>query len=179
MQPPRRVQVVPYDLSWKHNFKVEAEQITSALGDIVVAIHHIGSTAIPGVYAKPIIDCLLEVDDILRLDSRTSVMEALGYEAMGEFGLSGRRYFRKDDAQGVRTHHVHAYEAGSSEVQRHLAFRDYMIASPSAAQAYSDLKRRLARDHPYDTQAYMDGKDAFVKEHEARAVAWWSPVKTG
>jgi GrpB-like predicted nucleotidyltransferase (UPF0157 family) len=139
-----------------------------------VRLHHIGSTAIPGIRAKPIIDLLLEVTDVAELDGRASDMEELGYEGKGEFGIPGRRYFRKDNASGVRTHHVHAFQAGSPEVERHLAFRDYMIAHPAAAQAYSELKQELAREHPDDIGAYVAGKDPFIKEHQPRAIAWRS-----
>ena len=166
-----RIHVVASDPGWKIQFEVEAEQIGRALGDIIVAAHHIGSTAIPGIFAKPIIDILLEVDDIHRLDSRCSELESLGYESLGEFGIAGRRYFRKDSSSG-RTHQIHAFQTGNSEMERHLAFRDYMITHSDAARAYSDLKRELAKQHPEDMDAYMDGKDPFIKEHEARALAW-------
>jgi GrpB-like predicted nucleotidyltransferase (UPF0157 family) len=99
-------------------------------------------------------------------------MEALGYEVMGEYGIPGRRYFRKDDREGIRTHHVHAFEAGSAEAERHLAFRDYMIAHPAEAQRYSELKRRLAQEHPQSLDGYMDGKDGFIKEMNRRAARW-------
>ncbi len=167
-----RIQVVAHDPAWRGEFEAEARNITRALGDHVVRLHHIGSTAIPGIFAKPIIDFLMEVENIVELDDRSSVMEELGYEAMGEFGIPGRRYFRKNNASGVRTHQVHAFEADSTGVERHLAFRDYMIANPVKAQAYSNLKRKLAKEHPDDIEAYMDGKDPFIKEYEAKAIAW-------
>ena len=169
---PMRVTVVAHDPAWKNDFEAEADHIARALGDMVVSLYHIGSTAIPGIFAKPVIDILLAVDDIVRLDDKSSAMEQLGYEAMGEFGIPGRRYFRKDIASGIRTRHVHAFAAGSTEIERHLAFRDYMIAHPAEAQAYSQLKQRLAREHPGDIEAYMDGKDLFIKEHEAKAIMW-------
>ena len=99
-------------------------------------------------------------------------MVQLGYSAMGEFGIPGRRYFRKNDASGTRTHQVHAFQTGSTGVVRHLAFRDYMIAHPEAAHDYGALKLTLFRQHPNDFEAYMDGKDAFIQEHEAKALAW-------
>ncbi|HEY7680345.1 MAG TPA: GrpB family protein, partial [Terriglobia bacterium] len=139
---------------------------------IVVALHHIGSTAIPGIFAKPIIDILLEVDDVKGLDSRTSAMQGLGYEGLGEFGIPGRRYFRKNNSSGIRTHQVHAFQSGSSEIERHLAFRDYIIAHPQEARRYSELKRALAKQHPEDIESYMDGKDPYIKEHEQKALTW-------
>ena len=167
-----RIQVVAHDPAWRGEFEAEARRITRALGDLVVRLHHIGSTAIPGIFAKPVIDLLMEVDDIVELDDRSSFMEDLGYEAMGEFGIPGRRYFRKNNASSVRTHQVHAFEVDGTEVERHLAFRDYMIAHPEEAQAYGDLKRKLAQEHPDDIEAYMDGKDPFIKEYEAKAIVW-------
>ena len=168
----REIVVVEYDSSWRSEFEAEAKLIAAILGDIVVQIHHIGSTAIPGIYAKPIIDFLLLVRDLVELDGKSSALEALGYEAMGEYGLPGRRYFRKNNTSGVRTHQVHAYEVLNPEVTRHLAFRDYMVAHPEIAKAYGELKRKLAQKHPHDIQAYMDGKDPFIKEHEAKSIAW-------
>ncbi|HEU0301249.1 MAG TPA: GrpB family protein [Longimicrobium sp.] len=146
--------------------------IMAALGENVVAIHHVGSTAIPDIHAKPVIDLLVEVGDIAEVDGRSSAMESLGYEVMGEYGIPGRRYFRKDDRGGTRTHHIHAFQAGSEEVERHLAFRDYLIAHPADAQRYSELKRRLAREHPHSMDGYMDGKDGFIKEMDRRAARW-------
>jgi GrpB-like predicted nucleotidyltransferase (UPF0157 family) len=169
-----RVSVVAHDPVWRSDFEVEADHIARALEELVVFLHHIGSTAIPGILAKPIIDILLEVDNITRLDDKRSAMEQLGYEAMGEFGIPGRRYFRKENAAGIRTHQVHAFQADSPEIERHLAFRDYMIAHPVEAQTYSVLKRRLAQEHPEDIEAYMAGKDPFIKAHEAKAIAWRS-----
>ncbi|HEX8503293.1 MAG TPA: GrpB family protein [Pyrinomonadaceae bacterium] len=168
----RKVEVVPHDPRWRDAFEAEAKDIAAALGDNVAAVHHIGSTAIPGIYAKPIIDFLVEVRDIAGVDGRSPAMETLGYEVMGEYGIPGRRYFRKDDREGVRTHHVHAFETGSAEAGRHLAFRDYMLAHPEEAQRYSELKRRLASEHPQSPDGYMDGKDGFIKEMERRAARW-------
>lgn len=164
-----KVVVVPHNPDWKDEFKKEAELIAAALGENVVAIHHIGSTAIPNIYAKAVIDFLVEVRDIEAVDAQSEAMEELGYEVMGEFGIPGRRYFRKDNTDGVRTHQIHVFEAGSPQVVRHLAFRDYMIAHDDAAREYSDLKRKLAEEHPHNPDGYMDGKDSFIKEIDRRA----------
>ncbi len=165
----RKVEVVPHNPQWRDAFEAEAKHVAAALGENVVAIHHIGSTAIPNIYAKPVIDLLVEVRDITEVDGQSSAMESLGYEVMGEYGIPGRRYFRKDNQEGARTHHIHAFEAGSAEVERHLAFRDYMIAHPGDAQRYSELKRKLAAERPQSIDGYMDGKDGFIKEMDRRA----------
>ncbi|HEX6185879.1 MAG TPA: GrpB family protein [Pyrinomonadaceae bacterium] len=168
----RKVEVVPHDPRWRDAFEAEAKLIADALGENVVAVHHIGSTAIPNIFAKPVVDLLVEVRDVAEVDGRSSAMESLGYEVMGEYGTPGRRYFRKDNQQGIRTHHIHAFEAGSAEVERHLAFRDYMTAHPAEAQRYSELKRKLAEENPQNIDGYMDGKDGFVKEMDRRAARW-------
>lgn len=168
----KKVEVVPHDPRWRDSFEAEAKDIAAALGENLVAIHHIGSTAIPGIHAKPIVDLLVEVREVAELDARSPAMASLGYQAMGEYGIPGRRYFRKANQEGTRTHHVHAFAAGSGEVQRHLAFRDYLIAHPADAQAYGELKRKLAADHPRDIDGYMDGKEAFIQEMDGRAAEW-------
>jgi GrpB-like predicted nucleotidyltransferase (UPF0157 family) len=168
----RRVEVVPHDPRWRDAFEAEAGHVAAALGEHVVAVHHIGSTAIPNIYAKPIVDLLVEVRGIGEVDGRSAAMESLGYEVLGEYGIPGRRYFRKDTREGIRTHHVHAFEAGSAEAERHLAFRDYMIAHPVEAQRYSELKRRLAEEHTQNMDGYIEGKDDFIKEMDERAALW-------
>jgi GrpB-like predicted nucleotidyltransferase (UPF0157 family) len=165
----RKVEVVPHNPKWREMFNIESSRVIEALSKNVVAIHHIGSTAIPHIYAKPIIDLLVEVQDIAKVDEQNRSMELLGYEVMGEFGISGRRFFRKNNQEGIRTHHVHTFTAGSAQVKRHLAFRNYMITHPEDAQSYSELKRSLAREYPTNIDAYMDGKDGFIKEIDKKA----------
>lgn len=166
----RTVEVVDYDASWPARFEAERAAIAGALGDVVVAVHHIGSTSVPGLAAKPVIDVLVEVRDLDALDARASAMEALGYEAKGEYGIARRRYFRRGG--DMRTHHVHAFAAGDEHVVRHLAFRDYLRAHADVAAEYGALKHRVADEAAHDVDAYCDGKDAFVQHHEALAVAW-------
>lgn len=167
-----QVRVVAPDPAWPALFEDESRRLRAALGALDVRVHHIGSTAIRGIFAKPVIDMLLVVDDLERLDAQADSLRALGYEAMGEFGIPRRRYFRRDALPGLRTHQLHSFESGSVGARRHLAFRDYMNAHADAAQAYSDLKQRLACASPDDMAAYVRGKDAFVKQHETLALAW-------
>jgi GrpB-like predicted nucleotidyltransferase (UPF0157 family) len=150
---------------------VEADQLAIVLGDEVVAIHHIGSTAIPNTWAKPIIDILVEVHDIERIDEFNEAMLQQGYKPRGEFGIPGRRYFRKGSDE-ARTHHVHAFQTGHPEVRRHLNFRDYLISHPEEAQAYGRLKGILARQFPEVIDTYTEGKSGFIEEMDRRARAW-------
>jgi GrpB-like predicted nucleotidyltransferase (UPF0157 family) len=168
------VVVVPHDPHWTELYQLESARIRDALGGTVVAIHHIGSTSIPGIFAKPIVDILVEATALSEVDSRRGQMETLGYEVMGECGIAGRRYFRKDNANGDRIHNVHTFVAGTPGALRHLAFRDFLRAHPASARQYSDLKRKLAAAHPNSIEKYMDGKDDFIKDVEQRAIQWQS-----
>ena len=164
-----RVVLVPYDARWPGEFARESSSVAPAMGPGLVAIHHIGSTAIPRIRAKPVIDMLAVLRDVARLDGQAAKLEALGYEALGEFGIPGRRYFRKDDAAGSRTHQIHAFQAGSPQIARHLAFRDYLMTHREAAERYDALKARLAALHPDDIARYTDGKDEFIQEIDEMA----------
>lgn len=172
----KKVEVVPHNPNWQNEFEAEARQIAAAMGETLVNIHHIGSTAIRGIYAKPVIDMLVEVRDISEVDARSSAMELLGYEVMGEFCISGRRYFRKDNQAGIRTHQIHTFKADSPQVKRHLAFRDFMNAHAEEAQKYSELKRKLAAEHTQNMDGYIDGKDGFIKEIDYRAAEWFEEI---
>ena len=163
-----KITVVPYDPYWVEAYANEKSALSTNLGDIVIQAHHVGSTAVEDLSAKPIIDILLEVTSLQLLDQKNDKLAALGYEAMGEYGIPGRRYFRKGGDH--RTHQIHAFLANDFHVLRHLAFRDYLIANHSIALEYDKLKRELAQKYPEDLEAYCDGKDSFVKHHEAKAV---------
>jgi GrpB-like predicted nucleotidyltransferase (UPF0157 family) len=166
----RSMEVVPHNPLWKTEFSKEAAVLSSVFGDEVVKIHHIGSTAITGIYAKPIIDILVEVKDILRINDYSNRMQELGYIPREEWGISGRRYFIK----GInhRTHHVHVYQSGNPEITRHLRFRDYMNAHSDEARQYEELKRELAGKYKHNPAQYTDGKDAFIKEIDRKAKEW-------
>ncbi len=167
----RQVRVVPPDPAWKRTFEAEAAALRSVLADEALAIHHIGSTSVAGLRAKPTVDVLIEVRKIENLDDLEEPMAVSGYEAWGEYGIPGRRFFTKDRGP-ERLCNVHAFEAGTPEVERHLAFRDYLARHPETARAYGDLKGDLAERFPADMEAYMDGKDAFVKRTERKALSW-------
>jgi len=166
--------IEPHRDSWSQDFYLEAAQIRAALGPALTTLHHIGSTAVPGIHAKPVIDMLAEVPSLDAVDLRRGEMERLGYEVMGEFGIPGRRYFRKNNPLSVRTHHLHAFIAGSPQATRHLAFRDYLRCYPDIAREYDALKRRLVASCGGDMEAYIGGKDAFVQRVEREAVAWYA-----
>ena len=171
----RKIEVVLHDPSWAKSFREEVDDLAVALGDAVVAIHHIGSTAIPNIKAKPIIDVLIEVRDIEKVDDLNEQMRLLGYEPKGELGIAARRYFRKGrDEQ--HTHHVHVFQTGHPEVERHLNFRDYLVAHPEEERAYARPKEMLASQFGQDRGRYTEGKSGFIEEMDRRARAWKATV---
>ncbi|MEI4487717.1 GrpB family protein [Frigidibacter sp. MR17.14] len=160
------VEVVAHDPRWAEAFAAEARAIAPAVGGV---LHHIGSTAVPGLPAKPIIDMLGEVASFSAID--TAALTARGYQAMGAFGIPSRRYFRRCGPDGRRSHHLHVFLTGSTQVERHLAFRDYLRAHPAQAEAYGALKLSLLGPGTA-WEDYMDGKAPFIAATEVLALVW-------
>lgn len=167
----RKVEVVDYDPAWPEQYAAETAVLRQVFGDEIAAIHHVGSTAVPNLRAKPIIDILIEVHDITCVAAYNDAMRALGYAPRGEYGLPGRRYFPKE-IDGKRLVHVHIWQRGDPEVARHLIFRDYLRSHPDEARAYANFKAGLAAQFPESMNDYVAGKDQFVKDLEQRALAW-------
>lgn len=177
MPPPIKVDLVAHDPQWAALARAEAERISAAAGSCVVAVHHIGSTSIPGIHAKPVLDLLPVVRDLDAFDACRPAIEALGYEWWGEYGLPGRRYCTKSDPQsGQRLAQAHCYLEGSPEVIRHLAFRDYLRANADTAAEYDRLKQACRDAHPDDSHAYSDCKDGWIKRIEAQALQEYRPA---
>lgn len=168
----RKVVVTPHNGQWPLMFKEEAVKLRAIFGQEVVEIHHIGSTSIQGLKAKPVIDIMPVVKNIREVDSYNRSMERMGYEAKGEYGIAGRRYFQKGGDN--RTHHIHVFESGSPHIDRHLAFRDYLRAHQDVAREYGTLKSKLMDQHPYDMESYINGKAEFVMNTERSALAWYN-----
>jgi GrpB-like predicted nucleotidyltransferase (UPF0157 family) len=166
-----KVVIVPYDPTWPHQFDQEARHLTAAFGRNLITIHHIGSTSVPGLPAKPIIDLMPVVHDLDRIADAEAALIALGYTPRGENGIPGRRYFSKH-IENNHTHHVHTYQAGHHEVTTHLNFRDYLRAHPQTAAAYGRLKATLAQQFPQDILAYTNAKAPFITDTLQKAAAW-------
>lgn len=149
----------------------EAELIKNSLPEIILQVYHIGSTSIPDIKAKPILDFVLVVDDLERFDQEADQLKGLGYKAKGERGISGRRFFSKD-TDGVRSHHLHAFEQGHSEIERHLLFRDYLRTHPEAARRYQELKEELAQRFPNRSGNYTEAKSDFILSMDEVARYW-------
>jgi GrpB-like predicted nucleotidyltransferase (UPF0157 family) len=154
----RIIEVLPYDPNWVNIFAYEAKLMQDALGANCTYIHHIGSTAVPGLAAKPIIDMIPVVQRLDKIDD--SKLVALGYTPRGELGMPFRRFYNKGDP---RSHHLHIWEEGNPEISKHLLFRDYLIAHSDVADKYADLKYKLAMAFSTDRKNYTEAKDALIK----------------
>jgi GrpB-like predicted nucleotidyltransferase (UPF0157 family) len=167
----RKVKVVPYDPTWPSKYVLEVERLESGLCPAGITFHHIGSTAVPGLAAKPTIDILAVVEDLALLDAVPHKFIDLGYQVKGENGIAGRRYYQKLSGE-VHLFHIHAFEKGHPEIERHLTFRDYLCAHPEDAQAYQALKQNLAQEFPFDAKSYTVGKTNLIGEIDRKAALW-------
>jgi GrpB-like predicted nucleotidyltransferase (UPF0157 family) len=161
------IEIVEYDEAWPHVFEIERERIRGALGAIAVRIEHNGSTAVPGLAAKPIIDVQVSVAPLHPLDRYASALERLGYVHVPHVDDAFAPFFHRP-AGWPHTHHVHVVEAGSEEERRTLAFRDYLRANTAAAREYEGLKRALARQFvgadASAREAYATAKSGFIEK---------------
>jgi len=158
---PGKVRVVPYDPAWPGKYAAEARRLRSAIGPLIEDIQHIGSTAIPGMAAKPIIDIAVAVTDVAVVKSLVPPLEAIGYEYRGLLlGIKGHHFFRKGDP---REYFLHAFERGSAFWARRIAFRDYLIDHAAVAEEYRQLKMRLGEQYADDRASYTAEKKAFIE----------------
>jgi GrpB-like predicted nucleotidyltransferase (UPF0157 family) len=165
------ISVVPYDPEWVGEFEREAAAIRDALSGVLVRIEHVGSTAVPGLPAKPIIDIQVSVGNIRERDSFVLPLERLGYLFAPDPDSPDYHFFGKP-AERPRRYHVHVCAAGSDEEMRHLVVRDFLRSHSEEAAGYADMKRELARLSHHDRLAYIEGKEPFMRDLERRAVAW-------
>lgn len=164
MNDPQPVILTPYSPLWPAVFDVERRELARLLGE-AVAIEHVGSTAVPGLGAKPIIDMMAGTPDLAIVERRIPDLVAAGWRYVPEFekALPDRRYFtRVDGAPGK--FHLHAVVLGSAFWKRTIAFRDALRGDAQLAQQYWRLKQRLAARFPNDRSAYTEGKGEFIRD---------------
>ena len=165
------IRVVDYDPAWPALAAAEIGRIEAAVGEAAVRVDHVGSTAVPRLAAKPIVDLQLAVDALEPRARYVEPLEGLGYLFAPDPESPDFHFFGLPAAR-PRRHHLHVCTAGSEHELRHLALRDYLRAHPDEALEYGALKRDLVARHPGDRLAYIDGKDRFVAALEERALAW-------
>lgn len=164
------IKLVPYNTKWNEKYLKEKELLLNVLNKEVINIYHIGNTAIPNIYSKPIIDILIEVKDIKNIDNYIKPLEYLGYILKDEFNVQNKRFFIK--GLRVRSHHIHIFETGDIEIERHINFRDYMITHPDEAKKYEALKKTLAIKFKYDIESYCSIRDSYIDEITEKATLW-------
>jgi GrpB-like predicted nucleotidyltransferase (UPF0157 family) len=165
------VRIVDYDAAWPETAAAEMALVEAALGARATRIDHVGSTAVPGMPAKPIVDLQVSVAEIAPVEPYARPLEGLGYLFAPDPDSPDFHFFGKP-AERPRTFHLHVCAAGGEDERRHLALRDYLRAHPDEARRYGEVKRRLAASRPGDRLAYIDGKSGYVAALERRALDW-------
>ncbi|GEK57603.1 GrpB family protein [Marinococcus halophilus] len=164
----RTIQIVPWKSEWRDYFLHEQKLLELETGEAENNIFHIGSTSVPGLAAKPIIDILIETSDLSWwiMDR----LEGLGYTGKGEHGIAGRAFYYK--GKQVRRFHVHVFEKKSDGSGRHLALRDYLRSFPTKAKEYECIKKQAAAQYPHSPSEYMNEKQIVVQKLEQEALCW-------
>jgi len=166
-----KVTIVEYRPEWRKLFEDEKRVIQTALGEVSAQIEHIGSTAVAGLAAKPVIDLMVGLEDFSIADNLVPKIEALAYEYIKKYEavMPFRRFFTKEQA-GIRTHQIHLVGIGSEFWERLVLFRDYLRQHPGVAAKYALLKKELAGREWADVNEYADAKTEFIRkiENEAR-----------
>jgi GrpB-like predicted nucleotidyltransferase (UPF0157 family) len=175
---PSPVEIADYDPDWAGAFAELGVVLRGALADVAVRIDHIGSTAVPGLAAKPVIDIQMSVPSLEPVDTFRVPLDRLGYIYRADNPERTKRYFR--EPPGQRRTHIHVRQLGSFSEQFPLLFRDYLRSHPPQAAEYAVVKRRCAASFRHDRQGYVEAKDSYVWNVIRRADAWaqrtgWTP----
>jgi GrpB-like predicted nucleotidyltransferase (UPF0157 family) len=156
----RRIEVVDYDPRWPETFERLRSRIWASLRDVALSVEYVGSTAVPGLAAKPIIDISIVVPERSDVQTGISRLANLGYVHRGDLGIDGREAFANPD--GLPMHNLYLCPRDSVALANHLAIRDYLRTHPETAREYGELKKRLAERFPDDIDGYVDGKTTLL-----------------
>lgn len=160
----KHVVVEAYNEAWKQDFIDITADIREALGDLAVKIEHVGSTSVPGLSAKPIIDIDIVIKDYSVFEDVVASLSSIGYHHEGDLGIPGREAFKYDGKDNLRKHHLYVCTEDSKELNRHLAFRDYLLTHPDAVADYSRVKQEGASLYPYDIDGYIAYKSPLIEK---------------
>ncbi len=167
----KKIKVVDYDPDWKSEFKRLKSIYIEHLEDLIVRVEHVGSTAVPGLCAKPHLDIDLVIESYSFFSEVVDALARLGYEHQGDFGIQGREAFKRKDEKVPRdgsgsiehSHNLYVCPKDSRELKRHIAFRDHLLEDEECRKRYSELKRKLAKKYRDDREAYTEGKSKFIE----------------
>jgi GrpB-like predicted nucleotidyltransferase (UPF0157 family) len=163
------IKMIDYNSQWPEQFEQEKRLIFEKLGNTVIELFHIGSTAVPGLAAKPVIDMLLGVEKVPPSPDTIEALQTLEYNYLGEFGVPNRHFCRKGMPM---THHLHIVTWGTQQWENRILFRDFLRTHPKAAQQYEQLKRQSAMRFPHDRAAYTNSKTDLITELMEQAKRW-------
>ncbi|MEH6989765.1 GrpB family protein [Cytobacillus firmus] len=169
-----KIRLTEFKENWAHMYQEEVQFLRTIFDDEIIKCEHFGSTAVRGMKAKPVIDMMCIVKNIEKIDEFNEKLKKLGYDSAGEWGITGRRLFRKGGEN--RSHHIHFYQFDNLQIERHLIFRDYLQTHPGEASRYTKFKEELAQRFD-DTTDYSQAKKVFVKEMEQKALEWYAGVR--
>ncbi len=164
----KHVIVLPYDEQWKQDFQKIKDEITNALGQLIIGIEHVGSTSVKGLSAKPIIDIDVIIKDYTVLEDVIFALGKIGYRHEGNLGIIGREAFNYDGKEHLRKHHLYVCPEDSPELKRHIAFRDYLRTHSEAVREYSYIKEEGAKRYPNDIDRYIEYKSPFIERIYAK-----------
>ena len=159
----RNIIVTPYDPKWLQEFDQIRNELELALQDSIIAIEHVGSTSVPGLWAKPVID----IDIVIEKDKFDIVkrqLSKIGYTHEGNLGVEGREAFKYDDKSHLAEHHLYVCNKDADELKRHLALRDFLRNHEDYRDKYSKVKIQMAEKYPHDIDHYLDGKQPVILE---------------
>ena len=161
----KHVIVKPYEEAWAQNFIAIKAELQDSLGNLPLRIEHVGSTSVPGLSAKPIIDIDVVIRDDSMLNATISALQQIGYQHEGNLGIDGREAFKYDGKNHLQQHHLYVCTEDSAELKRHIAFRDYLTSHPEAIREYSRIKVEGALLYPYDVDKYIEHKSPFIEKN--------------
>ena len=160
----KHVVVLPYDEAWKKDFEDVRSELMEVLVGRIVSIEHVGSTSVPGLSAKPIIDIDIVIADETDFDEVKKALGTIGYTHEGDQGIPGREAFKYEGKEHLRKHHLYVCTADASELKRHMSFRDYLRSHPEAVEEYGRIKTEGAVLYPYDIDCYIEHKSPFIEK---------------
>lgn len=160
----KKVVVVPYDIEWKSDFQKIKAELERSIGDLIIGIEHVGSTAVEGLSAKPCIDIDIIIKDYSVFEAIVKKLEKIGYVHEGDLGIKDREAFKYFNKPHLKSHHLYVCPQYSKELKRHITFRDYLRTHSEAVKKYSLVKETAAKLFPNDINKYMEYKSPCIKE---------------
>ncbi len=160
----KSVVVLPYDEAWVSAFEAIRQEIEKAAGDLIIGIEHVGSTSVPGLSAKPVIDIDVIIEDYTVFREVVSRLESIGYRHEGDLGIKHREAFKYSDKPHLMKHHLYVCPQASEELHRHITFRDFLRRSPEAVERYGSVKETAAKLYPDDMDKYIQYKSPCIEE---------------